>query len=52
MTIQEAAKKLNEELLSDNKEEIRKLKEKVDTLEKVIVNLIKRLDYIEVNIND
>jgi len=47
MTIQEAAKKLNEELLSDNKEEIKRLKERIDTLEKVIINLVNRVEYLE-----
>lgn len=47
MSITEAAKRINEEWLSDNKEEIKKLKEKVDTLEKIIIDLNNRIEYLE-----
>ena len=64
MTILEAAKKLNREMLDkktineitdeakEKNEEIRRLKEKVALLEEVLANLVKRLDYIELRHND
>jgi len=48
MTMQEAVKDLNRMFKEENEqEETKKLKEKIDTLEKVIINLATRLDYLE-----
>jgi predicted RNase H-like nuclease (RuvC/YqgF family) len=47
MTITEAAKRINEEWLSDNKEEIKKLKDKNKELENIIINLTNRIEYLE-----
>lgn len=43
-TISEAVKELNE-MFKDT--EIKRLENKVDTLEKIIINLINRLEYLE-----
>lgn len=48
MSIQEAAKDLNNMFKEERKNsEIESLKEKIDTLEKVIMNLTDRLEYLE-----
>lgn len=44
ITISEAVKELNE-MFKDT--EIKRLENKVDTLEKIIINLINRLEYLE-----
>lgn len=44
MSIQETVHELTQEF---KKDEIKELQKKIDTLEKVIINLINRLDYLE-----
>lgn len=53
MTLEEAAKDLNKMFKSEQEKQlldrIDELEKKIKTLEEVAVNLIKRLDYIEIN---